>query len=35
VPANDATPEKLVEPIVVGADADAPTAEKKRGWWRR
>jgi len=35
VPANDETPEKLVKPIVIGADADTPAAEKKRGWWRR
>ncbi len=26
-------PEPLVKPIVI--DADAPAAEKKRGWWRR
>jgi ribonuclease E len=34
LPANDATPEPLVKPILVGADEDAPVAEKKRGWWR-
>jgi ribonuclease E len=28
-----AAPEPLVKPIVIGADA--PAAEKKRGWWRR
>jgi hypothetical protein len=35
VPANDATPEPLARPIVIGGDGDAPAAEKKRGWWRR
>jgi ribonuclease E len=35
VPANDATPEPLVKPIVIGGQEDAPAAEKKRGWWRR
>jgi hypothetical protein len=35
VPANDATPEPLIKPVLVGADEDAPAAEKKRGWWRR
>jgi ribonuclease E len=29
-----APPEPLVKPIIIGA-ADAPVAEKKRGWWRR
>jgi ribonuclease E len=28
-----ATPEPLVKPILIGADA--PAQEKKRGWWRR
>ncbi|HLB96734.1 MAG TPA: hypothetical protein VJK90_03680, partial [Acetobacteraceae bacterium] len=35
VPANDATPEPLIKPVLVGAEEDAPAAEKKRGWWRR
>jgi hypothetical protein len=35
VPANDATPDPLVKPIVIGGEDDAPVAEKKRGWWRR
>jgi hypothetical protein len=35
VPANDATPEPLVKPVLVGGEEDAPSAEKKRGWWRR
>jgi ribonuclease E len=34
VPANDAAPEPLVRPIVIGAEDDRPV-EKKRGWWRR
>jgi ribonuclease E len=32
--AEAAAPEAQVKPIVIGA-AEAPTAEKKRGWWRR
>jgi ribonuclease E len=35
VPANDAVPEPLVKPIVIGGQEDAPAGEKKRGWWRR
>jgi ribonuclease E len=35
VPANDATPEPLIKPVLVGAEEDSPAAEKKRGWWRR
>jgi len=35
VPANDATPEPLIKPIVIGGTEDAPMAKKKRGWWRR
>jgi ribonuclease E len=35
VPANDAKPEALIAPIVIGGDGDAPEVEKKRGWWRR
>jgi hypothetical protein len=35
VPANDAKPEALIVPIVIGGDGDAPEVEKKRGWWRR
>jgi hypothetical protein len=34
VPANDAAPEPLIKPVLVGVE-DAPVAEKKRGWWRR
>src|SRR5690348_9459481 len=34
VPANDAAPELLVKPIIIGSDEDA-VVEKKRGWWRR
>jgi ribonuclease E len=34
VAANDAAPEPLVKPIMIGS-ADAPPVEKKRGWWRR
>jgi ribonuclease E len=34
VAANDAAPEPVVKPIIIGAD-EAPVAEKKRGWWRR
>jgi ribonuclease E len=34
VAANDAAPEPAVKPIIIGA-GEAPTAEKKRGWWRR
>lgn len=34
-PANDATPEPLVKPIIIGAEEDALVVEKKRGWWRR
>ncbi len=34
VPANDATPEPLVKPIIVGSDQEV-VVEKKRGWWRR
>jgi ribonuclease E len=35
VPANDAVPEPLIKPIVIGAEEDASVVEKKRGWWRR
>jgi ribonuclease E len=34
-PANDATPEPLIQPVLVGSDEDALAVEKKRGWWRR
>ena len=33
LPANDPEPEPAIKPIVIGADT--PTADKKRGWWRR
>jgi ribonuclease E len=32
--ANDAAPEPVVKPIVIGSDQDV-VVEKKRGWWRR
>jgi ribonuclease E len=31
--ANDATAAPAIRPIVIGS-AEAPAAEKKRGWWR-
>jgi ribonuclease E len=34
VPANDAAPEPLVKPIIIGSGEEPPVA-KKRGWWRR
>lgn len=34
VAANDAAPEPVIKPIIIGGAQDV-VAEKKRGWWRR
>jgi ribonuclease E len=34
IPANDAAPGPIIQPIVIGS-ASSPPVERKRGWWRR